>query len=344
MTMQPQGKFSVAFVCVHNSCRSQMAEGYLKRLAGDLFEVYSAGTEDYGKVKPKAIEVMQEVGIDISGHYPKRLKAIPEKIDILVTMGCNVQCVSLPNRYSEDWGLSDPSDGSLDDFRATRDLIKQKCLDLIERVESGQLNLHSVLQTDKNAVSTREPNVSGEINSPADDDQRTVEMTASEYDDFIASINQKANNSLGVLLGIGFGFVGATAWAIISKLTGYNIGFIAIFIGFLVGQGFVNAGRSTKPIMGVIAAIIALLSTLLGNLAFAFLQIADYHSMNVIDLVINFDYHYLLNLIIDMHTAFDIIFYTLAASAAYKRSFINKHKLNISIVPDRYASQDGILK
>lgn len=126
---------SVAFICVHNSCRSQMAEGFAKTLGQGVLEVYSAGTEKYDKVKDKAIQVMDEVGIDISDQYPKLIEDIPEKVDFLITMGCNVVCPFIPNSHFEDWNLEDPSGGSLEDFRHTRDLIKEKVVDLIEKVK-----------------------------------------------------------------------------------------------------------------------------------------------------------------------------------------------------------------
>lgn len=132
-------KKKVAFVCVHNSCRSQMAEGWAKELGSHVLEAYSAGTEEYPEVKPKAVEVMEEAGVDMSGHYPKLLRDIPEELDILITMGCNVVCPFVPNNHSEDWGLDDPSGGPIEDFRATRDLIKIKVEDLIKRVENGEI-------------------------------------------------------------------------------------------------------------------------------------------------------------------------------------------------------------
>ena len=132
-------KKKVAFVCVHNSCRSQMAEGWAKKLGSHVLEVHSAGTEDYPEVKPGAVEVMEESGIDMSGHYPKLLSDIPEELDILITMGCNVQCPYVPCKHSEDWGLDDPSGGPIEGFRDTRDLIKEKVEDLIKRVENNEL-------------------------------------------------------------------------------------------------------------------------------------------------------------------------------------------------------------
>ncbi len=134
-------KFKVAFVCVHNSCRSQMAEGWAKKLGSDIFEVYSAGTENYPEVKPLAVEVMEEAGVDMSDHRPKLLTDIPEELDLLITMGCNVQCPFVPNRYFVDWGLDDPSGGPIDDFRVTRDLIKEKVETLIDDIKNDRIEL-----------------------------------------------------------------------------------------------------------------------------------------------------------------------------------------------------------
>ena len=132
-------KKSVAFICVHNSCRSQMAEGWAKKLGSDLLDVYSAGTENYHEVKPLAVEVMEEAGVHMSGHHPKLLRDIPEEVDILITMGCNVVCPFLSNSHSEDWGLEDPSGGPIEDYRNTRDIIKVKVEDLIKRVKNNNL-------------------------------------------------------------------------------------------------------------------------------------------------------------------------------------------------------------
>jgi len=132
-------KKKVAFLCVHNSCRSQMAEAWAKKLGNDIMEVYSAGTEEYHEVKPKAVSVMEEVGIDMKDHYPKLLKDIPQKIDILITMGCNVVCPYVPNSHNEDWGLEDPSGGPIEDFRETREVIRKKVEDLINRINENQI-------------------------------------------------------------------------------------------------------------------------------------------------------------------------------------------------------------
>lgn len=136
-------KLKVAFVCVHNSCRSQMAEGWAKKLGSDIFEVYSAGTENYPEVKPMAVQVMEEAGVDMSEHRPKLLTDIPESLDILITMGCNVVCPFVPNKHFEDWGLEDPSGGPIEGFRVTRDLIKEKVEQLIDQVKSGTLEMEA---------------------------------------------------------------------------------------------------------------------------------------------------------------------------------------------------------
>jgi protein-tyrosine-phosphatase len=129
----------VAFVCVHNSCRSIMAEGWANHLGSDVLEIYSAGTEEYPGPKPMALEVMTDLGIDMSYTSSKLLKDIPTQLDILITMGCGVECPYVPTKHREDWGLDDPSGGPKDGFEATRDIIKEKVLDLIDRVKKGEL-------------------------------------------------------------------------------------------------------------------------------------------------------------------------------------------------------------
>jgi arsenate reductase len=102
-------KVKVAFVCVHNSCRSQMAEAIAKLIAADSFEAYSAGTE-MKQINQDAVAVIQELyGINMSeSQKPKLISDIPP-VDIVVTMGCNVNCPYLPCKHREDWGLEDPT-------------------------------------------------------------------------------------------------------------------------------------------------------------------------------------------------------------------------------------------
>ena len=126
----------VAFICVHNSCRSQIAEALGKKLASDVFESYSAGTETKPQINQDAVRLMKEVhGIDMEKtQYSKLLTELPE-IDIVVTMGCNVQCPFLPSEHREDWGLEDPSGKSDDAFYETIHGIEQKILALKERLK-----------------------------------------------------------------------------------------------------------------------------------------------------------------------------------------------------------------
>ena len=129
----------IAFVCVHNSCRSIMAEGWAKELGSDVLQVYSAGTEEYPGPKPMALEVMVDAGVDMSHASSKLLSDIPSELDILVTMGCGVECPYVPTKHREDWGLDDPSGGPKEGFEYTRDVIKEKVLNLIKRVKQGEL-------------------------------------------------------------------------------------------------------------------------------------------------------------------------------------------------------------
>lgn len=132
-------KKTVAFVCVHNSCRSQMAEGWAKALGSGVLEAYSAGTEKYPEVKPLAVQVMEEAGVDMGNHHPKLLSDIPAEIDILITMGCNVVCPFIPCSHQEDWGLEDPSGGPIEGYRETRDKIRAKVEELVRRIEAGEV-------------------------------------------------------------------------------------------------------------------------------------------------------------------------------------------------------------
>ena len=132
-------KKKVAFVCVHNSCRSIMAEGWAKHLGSDVIEAYSAGNMKYSGPKPMALEVMTDLGIDMSHAQSKLLEDIPESLDILITMGCGVECPFVPCDHREDWGLDDPSGGPKSGFEETRDLIKNKVIELIERIKRGAL-------------------------------------------------------------------------------------------------------------------------------------------------------------------------------------------------------------
>lgn len=127
-------KYKVAFVCVHNSCRSQIAEALGKQFISDVFECYSAGTETKPQINQDAVRMMKELyDIDMEKtQYSKLLEDIPA-VDIVVTMGCNVQCPKLPCFHREDWGLEDPTGKSDDEFVKTIREIEKKLLDLKKR-------------------------------------------------------------------------------------------------------------------------------------------------------------------------------------------------------------------
>ena len=135
-----QQKPKVAFLCVHNSCRSQMAEALGKKLASDAFESYSAGTEPAARINAQAVRLMQQVyGIRMEeSQYNKPLSQLPP-VDIVVTMGCNVQCPTLPCSHREDWGLDDPSGKEDSAFLAVMAQIETKILDLKARIQAGAL-------------------------------------------------------------------------------------------------------------------------------------------------------------------------------------------------------------
>lgn len=131
-------KLKVAFVCVHNSCRSQMAEALGRKLASDVFDSYSAGTELKSQINQDAVRVIRKLyDIEMNKtYYSKLLEDIPE-VDIVITMGCNVKCPMLPCKYREDWGLEDPSGKTEEEFVKTAKLIEQKIMDLKERIEKA---------------------------------------------------------------------------------------------------------------------------------------------------------------------------------------------------------------
>ena len=133
-------KPKVAFVCVHNSCRSQMAEALGKALAGEAFESYSAGTETKRRINQDAVRLMKDRhGIDMEATQRSKLLEDIPPVDVVVTMGCNVNCPWLPCRHREDWGLDDPSGHPDEVFLATMDAIEEKVLDLKHRIETNEI-------------------------------------------------------------------------------------------------------------------------------------------------------------------------------------------------------------
>lgn len=130
-----KNKAKVAFICVHNSCRSQIAEALGNHLASDVFESYSAGTETKPQINQDAVRLMREIyGIDMEKtQYSKLLTDIPD-VDVVVKMGCNVVCPYLPSEYEEDWGLDDPTGKSDEEFREVIKTIEDKIKNLKERL------------------------------------------------------------------------------------------------------------------------------------------------------------------------------------------------------------------
>ena len=123
------------FVCVENSCRSQMAEGFARAHGAGKVEPYSAGSKPSGRVDPRAIAFMKERGIDLSGAGSKGLDEVPEVAwDAVVTMGCGDACPHLPSRQRFDWDLPDPKTMDDDGFRQVRDRIEALVRDLVRSV------------------------------------------------------------------------------------------------------------------------------------------------------------------------------------------------------------------
>ena len=132
-------KKKVAFICVHNSCRSQIAEALGKHLAGDVFESHSAGTETKPQINQDAVRLMKEIyGIDMeaNGQHSKLISEIPE-VDMAISMGCNVGCPFIGRTFDDNWGLEDPTGKSDEEFRLVISQIEEKIWEL-KRSISGE--------------------------------------------------------------------------------------------------------------------------------------------------------------------------------------------------------------
>jgi arsenate reductase (thioredoxin) len=129
----------VLFVCIENSNRSQMAEAFARIHGADSVEAYSAGSRPSGKINPKAIEAMSDVGFDLSLHRSKSLSEIPDiEFDFVATMGCGDECPFVRAKQREDWEIPDPKHMDMDEFRIVRDLIETKVVALIKRLRIQQ--------------------------------------------------------------------------------------------------------------------------------------------------------------------------------------------------------------
>ncbi|OGB86756.1 hypothetical protein A3H38_03920 [candidate division WOR-1 bacterium RIFCSPLOWO2_02_FULL_46_20] len=123
------------FVCIANAARSQMAQGFARQLAPDRIEAFSAGSQPAGVVSAKAIEVMKEIGVDISGHHSKGFNDLPIKdFDYVVTMGCGDVCPFYPAKKKIDWPLADPKGMDLAGYRQSRDKIKKYMVDFLRDI------------------------------------------------------------------------------------------------------------------------------------------------------------------------------------------------------------------
>ena len=122
------------FVCVENSNRSQMAEAFARIHGGNKVEAYSAGSRPSGKINPKAIRTMKEIGYDLSKHRSKSLSEIPDiEFDFVATMGCGDECPFLRAKQREDWNIPDPKELPRSEFRAVRDLIENRVKEILKR-------------------------------------------------------------------------------------------------------------------------------------------------------------------------------------------------------------------
>ena len=135
-------KKKVAFVCVHNSCRSQMAEALGKVYGSEVFESYSAGTETKPEINQDAVRIIKNLyNVDMNeSQKSKLLTDIPE-VDIAIKMGCNVVCPVLTAKHVEDWGLEDPTGKSDEEFIKIARIIEEKIKDLAVRIKNNKIEL-----------------------------------------------------------------------------------------------------------------------------------------------------------------------------------------------------------
>ncbi len=134
MTEAPRKSLKrVVFICVENANRSQMAEAFARIHGADRVEAYSAGSRPSGRVNPRAIEFMQEIGYDLGVHHSKGLADLPSgEFDAVIGMGCGDEgCPLVPARRREEWGIPDPKEMPAEQYREVRDLIERKVKELL---------------------------------------------------------------------------------------------------------------------------------------------------------------------------------------------------------------------
>ncbi|GAA0086459.1 arsenate reductase ArsC [Clostridium sp. CTA-7] len=133
-------KKKVAFVCVHNSCRSQMAEALGKLYGSEVFESYSAGTETKPQINQDAVRIIKDLyKVYMNETQKSKLLTDIPKANIVIKMGCNVVCPVLPANHIEDWGLEDPTGKSDEEFIKVAKIIEEKVKDLARRIKDNEI-------------------------------------------------------------------------------------------------------------------------------------------------------------------------------------------------------------
>jgi len=139
-------KPKVAFICVHNSCRSQMAEALGKMIGASQFDSYSAGTQTKPQINQDAVRIIKDLyKIDMNETQTSKLLDDIPRADIVVKMGCNVVCPIVAHRFEEDWGLDDPTGKSDAEFIKVAKIIEEKVKDLKKRIENNEIDLKGEL-------------------------------------------------------------------------------------------------------------------------------------------------------------------------------------------------------
>ena len=133
-------EIKVAFICVHNSCRSQISEAFVRHLASDVFQSYSAGTETKPQINQDAVRIMKElynIDMEAEGQFSKLVSDIPDP-DIAISMGCNVECPFIGRSFDDNWGLEDPTGKSDEEFKIVIEQIKHNILELKSRLNHNR--------------------------------------------------------------------------------------------------------------------------------------------------------------------------------------------------------------
>ena len=178
---------------------------------------------------------------------------------------------------------------------------------------------------DNNRDNSRGDNTLNSVNTLNNENTLNSSNNYAQQDYMQEDIKQP-NPMKGLVVAILLGIVGAILWAIVVKVTGYNIGIAAIAVGYLVSQGFVWAGKGDSATWGVVAAVIATLSILLGKTLAVIIVVAEYYGITIFEMMQVLDYGQLMGFMVDTFELFDLVFYAIALQTAYKRSFIQPSK------------------